>query len=922
MKKALLTLPLLFCISFAFGQNNDFNNNAIGNQNWSDPGNWSLGVAPNTTNTGQVRLISDVESLVDINIIIKKIQNSFGTSVTSPLAGNAILTIDPGANAVYGIENVSNSDVNLIFKGNVTINNSTTTGIKNTLMRNQNGNANDLNGIIFDSSSVLELLTPLEAREGSGGDRFEFNGTLKGSNVLRFSANTTNVFGSTSSNSGFNSDFVFVGDNAIVEVNTANGNVFLKSGQKIQVNSNNSSIQVNEADVYQGNITVGGSNIFTFGVDANQSSIENIILPAAGVLNLNVGSEVTNLSFNNNSSNNWGTGTVIITGFKEGAIRFGTDNTGLTAGQLSQITADNGGKPLQLDAEGYLVSAPDYTYSGGSWTPSDPTTAPSTATDNILIADGNPITASVLVANSISISTGAELTVSPSGILNIAGEIVNRGVIRFESDNTGSGQLAEFNGSYIGEGEVTAERYISNNRAFRFLASSVTTTNFISNNWQQTTHITGAQGTVGETSADGFDETSTGNPSMYTFDNTYVDTNYPYADPLIGPDQSPGYSPIANTNATNQTVGTAYAMFIRGDRTVDLTSNAGSSETTLSATGSIHTGRFPATGIVQLNTATDHFSLVANPFQAKVAFDNVTKTDLRPDIVVYNPASKTFVTLTGANKIIEPGQSFWVQNVEFPTGPSLFFEENDKAVGGTNGGVTVFSDGQTLVANLELYNTTNTKKDVVKFRFNQNFDDAVNDNDFGKLFNEGENLASFGSMLMSVDRRSIPQDGTIIPLYTIQFSNAQYEFRLVTENWDNNIDVYLIDNYSGTTTLIDESQSYAFSVDSNIPESMATDRFSLSFDNTTLGVADNTFGSNFNLYPNPTKDGLFTITTPGITTAINVEVTNILGQVVLSTSQQVTGNKIDINAEHLPSGIYLVKLYENNQSFTTKVVIE
>jgi len=175
---------------------------------------------------------------------------------------------------------------------------------------------------------------------------------------------------------------------------------------------------------------------------------------------------------------------------------------------------------------------------------------------------------------------------------------------------------------------------------------------------------------------------------------------------------------------------------------------------------------------------------------------------------------------------------------------------------------------------------------------------------------------------MSVDRRAIPQSNEVVPLETFQYQGVQYEFRLVTENWDNAIDVFVQDNYLNTTTPIDPSQGYSFTVDNNIPGSIATDRFSLVFDNTTLNVTDNAFGNNFNVYPNPTKNGLFNITTPGLSGEVNIEISNILGQVVKSDTHQVAGNEVSVYAQNLSSGVYLIKLSQGNQSYTAKVIIE
>lgn len=356
MKKNYLAIILLFCTALVWSQNNDFTNGG-GDFLWSNSANWSLGEVPNTTNTGIVRLPLIVESLVDTDVSIKKIQTTFSTSGDAPVAGNSILTIDAGANAVFGIENVSNNDVSLIFKGNVSINNSTSVSISNTLMRNQNGTGG--NAIEFADGSVLTLNTPLETRTGSS-NTFNFNGSIEGTSALRVNANTISTFGGTSNNSSFGGDFVWVGQNASVIVNTSDNNVFLPTDRKIQINAINGSIEVNGVNVFQGNISINGSNTFTFDVNKNQTSMGFISFSggsADGTLNLVVDSAVTELAFADTSAVEWNSGTLNITGYVPGVLRFGTDANGLTATQLSQITVDGSGGAVALNSSGYLVNA-------------------------------------------------------------------------------------------------------------------------------------------------------------------------------------------------------------------------------------------------------------------------------------------------------------------------------------------------------------------------------------------------------------------------------------------------------------------------------------------------------------------------------------------------------------------------------------
>ncbi|MEM5563727.1 T9SS type A sorting domain-containing protein [Psychroserpens sp. AS72] len=71
--------------------------------------------------------------------------------------------------------------------------------------------------------------------------------------------------------------------------------------------------------------------------------------------------------------------------------------------------------------------------------------------------------------------------------------------------------------------------------------------------------------------------------------------------------------------------------------------------------------------------------------------------------------------------------------------------------------------------------------------------------------------------------------------------------------------------------------------------------------------------SSITIYPNPTSDVINIITTTEIDT---IELFDVTGKRVLSKSQT---NKIKVN--HLPIGVYLLKVYSARGSFTKKVVI-
>ncbi|MFY7885664.1 MAG: LamG-like jellyroll fold domain-containing protein, partial [Dolichospermum sp.] len=159
-------------------------------------------------------------------------------------------------------------------------------------------------------------------------------------------------------------------------------------------------------------------------------------------------------------------------------------------------------------------------------------------------------------------------TVKISGVLTpTSGTLYTNGKLVLQSNSISIARIAAGTGNYI-DGAVTVERYIpAGNRAFRFLASPVTTTNFIRGNWQEGVNNTsidyannqnpvasyGMHITGSTTGLNGFDATQTGAASIFTFNNT-----------------TQSWSAIANTNATNLLAGNAYRLMVRGDRSIDL----------------------------------------------------------------------------------------------------------------------------------------------------------------------------------------------------------------------------------------------------------------------------------------------------------------------------------------------------------------
>ena len=122
---------------------------------------------------------------------------------------------------------------------------------------------------------------------------------------------------------------------------------------------------------------------------------------------------------------------------------------------------------------------------------------------------------------------------------------------------------------------------------------------------------------------------------------------------------------------------------------------------------------------------------------------------------------------------------------------------------------------------------------------------------------------------------------------------------------------------SGSTGGAQTVNQFAFrQSDSSENETIRVDNLTLSQSfNETLSL--NQFdATSFSIFPNPTNTGIVTITS-SVNEEINVQVFDLLGKQV--KNETLTNNTL--NVSNLKTGIYLVKITQNNASVTKKLVI-
>ncbi|CAN1506215.1 Secretion system C-terminal sorting domain [Flavobacteriaceae bacterium] len=525
-------------------------------------------------------------------------------------------------------------------------------------------------------------------------------------------------------------------------------------------------------------------------------------------------------------------------------------------------------------------------------------------------------------ANTATVTAGAlsitDFVQSVQGTLNADGKIT------LKSTATKTAIVEFSTGGAINN--LVVERFIPARRAFRFVSSPVTTSTSIKANWQENgantanlgTHITGTGGI-----SNGFDATATDNASMFTFTNS-----------------TSAWVAVTNTNGL-LTAGNAYRLMIRGDRTIDLTQNAPTAtNTTLRTKGSLFIG---SKTITDLNQNTDGYSLIGNPYQSpvnmKTVLDNATNLNATY-YYVWDPKMATrgaYVTGTlasGANNVsgsqinqyLQPGQACFVKTNTTAT-TSMHFEEAYKYTTTTNEGVFRLASSAQEKIQLTLYNSASmalqgAALDGLLVFFDANENNTLDGNDAGKFSNLDETMATLnGTKSLSIESRNLPIATEVIQLTMTQYRVSNYT--LVMEGTNNSsLPCYLYDSLLQTYTAIpyNGSISYSFSVDASNALSSASNRFQLVFANPNLGM-DNPNNILFTLSPNP-SNGNFTIALPEYMQDALLTVYNNLGQVVFTEQLLQAGLHQISAANRLSSGVYYVKVTQDNKSLTKKILIK
>jgi hypothetical protein len=445
--------------------------------------------------------------------------------------------------------------------------------------------------------------------------------------------------------------------------------------------------------------------------------------------------------------------------------------------------------------------------------------------------------------------------------LTVSGGSINTNDhLTLKSSDTATARVARITSASLTPvvGHVNVERYVPGRRKYRLITSSITTSTSgtlspgeenlsIWGHWQNSGNNTSANlgnFITGGSSADGFD-TQTPNASLFTYD----DVNRRYVGFTTANGKNTKYTPLK--------AGTAYYMFVYGDRRNSIvTSNPNS--TIIKAKGTIKTGDqlYNTTSPIPLTGVTGRYTMLGNPFASPINWATIPRTDLTDTYWGWDPnlsSTGGYVTVssvggviitsplsgsTGLNQYIQSGQGFFVKTSG--AAPSMTIREQDK-VGNFNA-IAFRGQGDPLpLVAINLQYTSGVSKllaDGVVAAFDNEFSNGITADDASKMVNTAEGLAiANAGELLSIDARMIPVHNDTIFLNVSKLTKPQYTLQIFAKEMEGNgVEAFLQDRYLNTLQPLSlyDTNRVDFTVSPLAPASADLNRFRIVFKSSVI----------------------------------------------------------------------------------------
>ncbi|MBE7174631.1 MAG: hypothetical protein INR73_28935, partial [Williamsia sp.] len=320
-------------------------------------------------------------------------------------------------------------------------------------------------------------------------------------------------------------------------------------------------------------------------------------------------------------------------------------------------------------------------------------------------------------AKNVVLHTALNITSGKNyGVLQVPyGTFNTSDLLTLKSDSLGTAGIAKSAGTIVGK--VTIEKWTHARRAWRLIGAPISDVNAPTINaaWQEGatsskanpnpgygTHITGG------TEANGFDLSPTNNASLKYLSSTGV------------------WTTLSNTNKTPVTQYPAYMLFVRGNRSYNITTTTNyttPTTTVLRVKGNVYQGSLAAKAVTAKG-----YTTVINPYASPINFAKVISrsTNIKKRIRVWDPTLAGdkgvggWVIIDGTTgtyrstppssyvtSVLQAGQGFVIESANGTTDGSLALDEDDKDFTSStisSDRIAGLTNDTSLEVNLKLFN--------------------------------------------------------------------------------------------------------------------------------------------------------------------------------------------------------------------------
>lgn len=486
------------------------------------------------------------------------------------------------------------------------------------------------------------------------------------------------------------------------------------------------------------------------------------------------------------------------------------------------------------------------------------------------------------------------------------------------SDINGTARIANAS-NWTLTGNVTTERYLPAKRAWRLLASPVkgTTNHSVFANWQNNGTDNGRGLLLWHPSPVGTATPTSSNSGLFVG-----------AQPNIYNYVNGAWTAVTNTNTTYVSTASqnnAFMVFVTGPHaSSNFTST--SAVTTSSASGQLITGN------VNHNIVANQFTLLGNPYASPINPVSLVSNNSGSKLWMLDPSVGLGAYITydgnwvpeapsGNDAYIQSGQGFFVRSTQ----TNFNIAETDKIAGNSNTWFAKQSVQNTnenkirVLLDKQINNEWQLADGILSVSGN-NYSNEVDAQDALKVTNFNENIQfRNGTNNLAIEYQNLPTAITEQPIRLTGTTATSYRLRVRTEGFvSSDVQPILQDTQSGTNHLITtdgttiEIPFTGVVSTTNNPDN----RFKIVYQQ-VLGVEQPNYNT-LQVYPNPVTQGQFVIALPNSSEVATYEITNYLGQIVQKGNLTAGNTNVSIASQAV--GVYLVRVQQNGEVYTTKIV--